>query len=189
MPIEVDQEDRLARIADATIEVARTRGVRAVTIRAVAQELGGSTAMITNYLPTRSALIANALRHAERHWAGETEALLAGHSGPDRLLTLAEWMCTTERDDEVMRRLLAEIVSEGDGSDAAVLVAELARDHRAALDPLLAEAGITDPGAADLLHLLFRGYWLSTLEDPAHWPAPRGANAARTAVRLLTGRA
>ncbi|MFD7729135.1 TetR/AcrR family transcriptional regulator [Kitasatospora phosalacinea] len=188
MPIEVDQEDRLARIADATIQVARERGVRAVTIRAVAQELGGSTAMITNYLPTRSALIANALRHAEHHWARETETLLAELAAPERLLALAEWMCTTERDDEVMRRLLAEIVSEGDSSDATALVAELARDHRAALDPLLAAAGITDPAAADLLHLLFRGYWLSTLEDPANWPPARGANAARTAVHLLTAK-
>ncbi|WP_033217856.1 TetR/AcrR family transcriptional regulator [Kitasatospora phosalacinea] len=187
MPIEVDQEDRLARIADATIQVARERGVRAVTIRAVAQELGGSTAVITNYLPTRSALIANALRHAERHWSHETGTLLAGRTGTERLLALAEWMCTTERDDEVMRRLLAEIVSEGGESDATALAAELARDHRAALGPLLADAGVTDPAAADLLHLLFRGYWLSTLEDPADWPPARGTNAARAAVRLLTG--
>ncbi|MFJ5231334.1 TetR/AcrR family transcriptional regulator [Kitasatospora sp. NPDC088391] len=187
MPIEVDQEDRLARIADATIQVARERGVRAVTIRAVAQQLGGSTAMITNYLPSRSTLIANALRHAERDWSKETEALLADRTGLDRVLVLAEWMCTTERDDAVMRRLLAEIVSEGDGSDAAALAAELARDHRAALGALLADAGLADPAAADLLHLVFRGYWLSTLEDPAHWPAARGAAAARAAVRLLAG--
>ncbi|SEK48805.1 TetR/AcrR family transcriptional regulator [Streptacidiphilus jiangxiensis] len=186
MPIEVDQEQRLAQIAEATSQVARERGVRAVTIRAVAQQLGGSTAMITNYLPSRAALMANALRHAEREWSVETEELLSGLTGLDRLLALSQWMCTTERDDDVMRRLVTEIVSESEASDAGVLVRKLAREHRDTLGELTAQAGMADPeAAADVLHLIFRGYWLSTLEDPESWPAERGAAAARIAAALF----
>lgn len=190
MPIEVDQELRLTCIAQATIQVARERGARAVTIRAVAQQLGGSTAMITNYLPSRAALLANALRHAERQWATETDDLLADRRGLDRLLAMAEWMCTTERDDEVMRRLLTEIVSDDVASDASALAAELAQEHRATLGALTAQAGLADPDiAADVLHLVFRGYWLSTLEDPDGWPAERAVAAVRAATRLFTGEA
>ncbi|MEV6001459.1 TetR/AcrR family transcriptional regulator [Streptomyces griseomycini] len=186
MPIEVDQEQRLAQIAEATSQVARERGVRAVTIRAVAQQLGSSTTVITNYLPSRASLMANALRHAERRWSAESEELLEGRTGLDRLLTLAAWMCTTERDDDVMRRLLTEIVSESDASDAGILVRRLAREHRDALGELTAQAGMARPeAAADVLHLIFRGYWLSTLEDPDSWPAERGAAAAQAAAALF----
>ncbi|HJG47134.1 TetR family transcriptional regulator, partial [Corynebacterium variabile] len=63
MPREVDTSARLQRIADATLAVAREQGTRAVTLRAVAKELGGSTTLVTNYLKTRADLILNALDH------------------------------------------------------------------------------------------------------------------------------
>ncbi|MFJ8650331.1 TetR/AcrR family transcriptional regulator [Streptomyces sp. NPDC093546] len=189
MPIEVDEARRLDEIAAATIQVARERGVRSVTIRAVAAQLGGSTAMVTNYVSSRSALMINALRRAEEDWAREMEEVLEGVSGPDRLQAVARWMCTTQRDDEVLRRLLMEIASAGSdaGSDVEELRRATARRSREEMGALVAEAGVPDPAlSADILHLLFRGYWLSTLEDPDTWNPDRGTRVALALVDLLS---
>ncbi|MER7395790.1 TetR/AcrR family transcriptional regulator [Streptomyces sp. NPDC000151] len=193
MPIEVDTVQRLDEIAEATIRVARERGVRAVTIRAVAEQLGGSTAMVTNYVPSRSDLMVNALRHAEKEWAREVEGVLEGVRGSERLAEFSRWMCTTADDDEVMRRLLMEIVAAGPGPGAGREVEQVrtvARTQREELAGVVAEAGTPAPAlAADILHLLFRGYWLSTLEDPEGWSAERGTRTVLAAVDLLLGAA
>ncbi|MEU6844665.1 TetR/AcrR family transcriptional regulator [Streptomyces sp. NPDC046716] len=188
MPIEVDEAQRLDEIAAATIEVARERGVRAVTIRAVAGRLGGSTAMVTNYIPSRSALMANALRRADKEWGRQEEAALEGADGDERLPALLRWMCTTTPDDEVMRRLLFEIISEGPtaGQEVEHVRNSTARAHRESLQELAAEAGIPSAAdAGDILHLLLRGYWLSTLEDPESWSAERGTQVTLAVLEML----
>ncbi|MFD5625499.1 TetR/AcrR family transcriptional regulator [Streptomyces sp. NPDC127072] len=188
MPIEVDEARRLDEIAAATIQVARERGMRAVTIRAVAEQLGGSTAVITNYVPSRAGLMVNALRHAEEEWNREIEEELQGLEGPERLSALARWMCTTRGDDEVLRRLLMETISAGPaaGKEVERTRSDLARAHSASLDAVVAEAGPGfPPETADILHLLFRGFWLAALEDSEGWPAERGAQAAQAVLDLL----
>ncbi|GAB2505059.1 TetR/AcrR family transcriptional regulator [Nocardiopsis aegyptia] len=190
MPIEVDEARRLDEIAAATIEVARERGVRSVTIRAVAERLGGSTAMITNYLSNRSDLMLNALRRAEGDWTRDLEGELDGVPAEERLGAAARWMCTTERDDEVLRRLRMEIAAAGPSAGSAIEEDRRAtsRRHHEELAALAGEAGAGDPAlSADILHLLFRGYWLSTLEDPEVWSAERGTRAALAVIDLLRG--
>ncbi|KOX16119.1 TetR/AcrR family transcriptional regulator [Nocardiopsis sp. NRRL B-16309] len=188
MPIEVDEARRLDEIAAATIDVARERGVRSVTIRAVAERLGGSTAMITNYVSNRSELMLNALRRAEEDWTRDLEGELDGVPAKDRLRVAARWMCTTERDDEVLRRLRMEIASAGPSAGSAIEEDRRTTSRRSheELAALAGEAGADDPAlSADVLHLLFRGYWLSTLEDPETWSAERGARAALAVIDLL----
>ncbi|WP_194904577.1 TetR/AcrR family transcriptional regulator [Catenulispora rubra] len=181
MPIEVDEDRRLDEIADATIAIAQERGVSAVTVRAVAERLGGSTSVVTNYIPNRPALLINALRHVERDWETEASEVIAGLTGIERLRAYARWMCSTTAVDEVMRRLLMEFLSINPGTAPEVerLLPLDARDDRRELGEIVAEAGIQDPEvAADVLHLLFRGFWLSSLEDPESWPGDAGARAA-----------
>ncbi|USQ86407.1 TetR/AcrR family transcriptional regulator [Streptomyces phaeoluteigriseus] len=188
MPIEVDEARRLDEIAAATIQVARERGVRSVTIRAVAAQLGGSTAVVTNYVASRSALMINALRRAEEEWGADMEGALDGLTGEARLEAALKWMCTTEHDDEVMRRLLMEIASEGPDAGRAVedMRRTTSRRNRDELHTLAAEAGLPDAAlAGDILHLLMRGYWLTTLEDPDGWPEDRAARAALAVAALL----
>ncbi|GAA5077616.1 TetR/AcrR family transcriptional regulator [Streptomyces similanensis] len=188
MPIEVDEARRLDAIAAATIEVARERGVRSVTIRAVAARLGGSTAMVTNYVSSRSALMLNALRRAEEEWAREMAGALEGTSGPERLKAALRWMCTTEDDDEVLRRLMMEIASAGAGAGPEVERRRQAtsRRNREEMASLVAEAGLPDPSlGADILHLVLRGFWLSTLEDAECWTAERGERVTSAVLALL----
>ncbi|MEV3861562.1 TetR/AcrR family transcriptional regulator [Streptomyces sp. NPDC050095] len=192
MPIEVDEARRLDEIADATIQVARERGVRSVTIRAVAQRLGGSTAMVTNYVPSRAALMINAMRRAEAGWDREMAEELAGVEGEERLRGAVRWMCTTQQNDEVLRRLMMEIASAGPGAGAEVeaLLRETSRRSHEELGALAAEGGLSGGElVGDMLHLLMRGYWLATLEDPERWTAERGERAILAVVDLLKGSA
>ncbi|NEB79375.1 TetR/AcrR family transcriptional regulator [Streptomyces sp. SID14478] len=192
MPIEVDEARRLDEIADATIQVARERGVRSVTIRAVAGQLGGSTAMVTNYVASRAALMINAMRRAEAEWGREMARALEGVEGEDRLRAAVRWMCTTERDDEVLRRLMMEIASAGPGAGAEVEEVRRATSRRGheELGALAGEGGLAGGElSGDVLHLLLRGYWLSTLEDPESWTAERGERAILAVVDLLKGSA
>lgn len=166
MPREVNPHQRLADIADATVRVARAHGAQAVTIRAVARELGGSTTLVTNYLPTRAALIANALDR----WRRDRDGIdVTGDADP--LTALLEATLTSNADDPVLRTLILEIVANA--SVEPELGSNLRRESMAFQDEL-AEAsrasGIAQPRAlAEIIYLLLRGATIAAAEDPTHW--------------------
>ncbi|MBX3196477.1 MAG: TetR/AcrR family transcriptional regulator [Microbacteriaceae bacterium] len=171
MPREVDTGKRLADIADATVRVALTSGAQAVTIRSVARELGGSTTLVTNYLPSRAALIMNALDRARDRWRDERDQAVAEVPAPGRLAAMLEWSLTSADDDAVMRTLILEIVA-----NAAVepeLRESLHRESvefQSALTSAATDAGYADPArVAKLAYLMLRGAYIATTEDPDHW--------------------
>lgn len=187
MPIEVNVEERLRRIAEATFVVASTQGVHAVSYRSVAKRLGGSTAIVTNYLPTRSALLQNALRHVLLSWHDEMAAAAEDAAPGDQLRTLAQWSCTTQPEDLVLRHILIHALAEEVAAPAEMLDAFQAdaAAHRTALAEAATADGYRDPEAlVDAIYLLCRGFYLSTVEDVSSWDHER-AWAAIDAV--LTG--
>lgn len=186
MPIDVDEVQRRKAIAKATLTVAARDGARAVTIRAVAKELGGSTAMVTNYVPTRIALITNAVAAAESRWRADLDAHVGELAGEERLRATLEWNLSTEPDDLLLRRLWVEMLSSlqggGDAAETHEPEETLAELHEAA-----GAAGVADPElAADLLFLLTRGYLISTVEDPTMWTPERVGRVAGAVVEMLT---
>ncbi|MET9857387.1 TetR family transcriptional regulator C-terminal domain-containing protein [Streptomyces sp. NPDC006450] len=187
MPIDVDEVQRRKAIAEATLTVAARDGARAVTIRAVAKELGGSTAMITNYVPTRMALITNAVRAAESRWREDLDAHLGDLTGADRLRATVEWHVSTEPEDLLLRTLWVEMLSSAQTDPAGVDRRE-PRESRAEFFEACLAAGVPDAGlAADVLSLLTRGYYVSTVEEPAHWTPERAGRVARAVVDALIG--
>ncbi|MFF8610495.1 TetR/AcrR family transcriptional regulator [Streptomyces sp. NPDC015346] len=188
MPIDVDEVQRRKEIAQATLAVAARDGARAITIRAVAKELGGSTAMVTNYVPTRMALIINAVRAAESRWRTDLEARVGELLGKERLLATVEWNLSTEPDDLLLRTLWVEMLSslhtDPNGADQRE-----PRESRQEFLDAAAAAGVPDPElAADVLFLLTRGYFISTVEDPSFWTTERATRVARAVVDTLVGR-
>ncbi|MER5308809.1 TetR family transcriptional regulator C-terminal domain-containing protein [Streptomyces sp. NPDC002773] len=185
MPIDVDEVQRRKAIAQATLAVAARDGARAITIRAVAKELGGSTAMVTNYVPTRTALITNAVRAAESRWRSDLEAHLGDLSGADRLRATVEWHLTTDPEDLLLRTLWIEMLSSAHSDPNGVDRQEPYEARAEFLDASLA-AGVPDAGlAADVLSLLTRGYYVSTVEEPAYWTPERASRVARAVVDAL----
>jgi AcrR family transcriptional regulator len=171
MPREVDADQRLADIAAATIRVARSAGSHAVTIRSVAKELGGSTTLVTNYLPSRAALILNALDRGRDRWQAALDESLGAAAPEDRFGAVIEWSLTTGPDEPVLRALILEIVANADREPD--LRTALHRESSAFQQVLVEEArtaGYREPEhVAGLAYLLVRGSYVASAEDPARW--------------------
>ncbi|QZY51699.1 TetR/AcrR family transcriptional regulator [Leucobacter tenebrionis] len=187
MPKDIDREARLQAIAEATIRVARASGANAVTIRAVARELGGSTTLVTNYLPSRTALILNVLDRASARWRSEYENVVDDLSPAERFEALVSWEPEPDDAEPVLRALILEIVANAETEPALrdVLRRESA-GYRAALRETAREAGYADPDlASELGYLLLRGSYFANAEDPAYWNAARTREVALSALRAL----
>jgi AcrR family transcriptional regulator len=191
MPIEVDQGERLADIARATIEVAQQRGTQAVTLRAVAERLGRSTAYITNFLPSRAHLMANALEHARARWDDERAAHLGDLVGVERLAELARWMCSTSPEEQVLRSLWVEVIADvHDENRRAYEVVRSVTD--ATYEKFLAGAGEVDRAEAariaDILYLYCRGSEVKSIEDPGAWTDDRMQRSLELLLETLVFR-
>lgn len=187
MPRDIDVEGRLNDIAQATIRVARNHGSNAVTIRAVARELGGSTTLVTNYLPSRAALILNVLDRASLRWRDEYEHLLPGLDSRARFEALVTWENEPGEVEPVLRGLILEIVANAEAEPT--LREALHRESTAYREVLLAAAraaGFADPElATDLGYLLLRGSYFTNAEDPAYWDHLRTREVTLAALRAL----
>lgn len=184
MPREVDTGQRLADIAAATIAVARASGAHAVTIRSVAKQLDGSTTLVTNYLPSRAALILNALDQGSDRWERERDTVLAEVSQDDRFFALVDWSLGSTADDPVLRTLILEIVSNATFEPA--MADSLRRESaafRATLEQTARESGFVDPAlVADTAYLMVRGAYIAGVEAPEHWSEVHTREVIRAAI-------
>lgn len=180
MPLMIDEQQRRQEIARATLKIADLHGANAVTIRAVADELGRSTAFVTNYVPSRAQLMFNALDYARGDWITGRMQSTEGLTGVERLVRLARWMCTTDEHDTALRSLWIEVVA---GSGPEMKVVTDLTDHtfddfrRSANEASLSNA----EQIADILYLFARGFHVKNVEDPAAWNDDR-ANRALTVL-------
>lgn len=184
MPIQVDHEARRSEIAAATLRVANRDGLRAVTIRSVAAELKASTTFITNYLPTRPALLVNALRHIESRWLGELEAELAG-GDPAGSLRQAMRSAVEWDEEELLRSHFWIAVLAVPGRDAELQrhLDESTAAFKAVFAKLVDQCGHADPAAAaDHLLLIAQGAFVSIVETPQEWTNTRLRAVADSAV-------
>ena len=180
MPIEVDAEERLNQIAEATLRVAGREGPGSITIRAVASELGGSTTVVTNYLKSRADLLANAVRYEQRSWSEDTERSVtaAGDDPRERLYALIRWSTSTVGDDVAARQIWMDLVSRAPENGASVLLREDAADHHRRFCDLLEQVSPGIPEfVGDALYLAVRGFYFATTEDPERWPSERAEAA------------
>ena len=73
-------------------------------------------------------------------------------------------------------------------SELRETVRQEAREHRDQLRTAATEAGVPDPEfTADALHLVLRGYYFSSLEDPDVWTTERVTPIVRHLVEMLAG--
>lgn len=179
MPAEIDRDERLDAIAKATLEITREHGARAATVRAVGARLGGSTTLVTKYLPSRPALLANAVRYVNANWSDDLAGALAERNGEDQLRALANWSLNTTGYDDVIRRLWIDALASGERSTGGTdLPREQARAEHDQIRATVTQALGEEAGwLADTLFLAFRGYYLSSIEDPENWPPERAAAA------------
>lgn len=185
MPSEFDVSARLRAIAEATLQLARDEGPRGVTVRAVAKKLGGSTTLVTKFVPTRTDLMRNAFEYVAVNWASDLAETLNGTNGMEKLRALAGWSLQTVNYDDAIRSLWIAALS-GDPVEAAKegTVQQQARGEYEFIRATTAEAG-QEEWVADALFLLFRGYYLSSVEDPEAWPSERASAAVMQVLDRL----
>jgi AcrR family transcriptional regulator len=187
MPIDVDVDQRLAELARATLAVVAERGADGVTLRAVAQQMGGSTTLVTNYLPTRGALLMNAIEHGIREWEADFQREVDGAPPGSRFAVLARWSATTRGDDMMLRQLFFEVFSKS-RSDPALRTAlsEDSTKQHLQLTEAAAEAGAPDAQfAADVVYLALRGFYLTCIENPDVWTSERVQPVIERLLELL----
>lgn len=189
MPIQVDLEARRAEIAAATLRVADRDGLRGVTIRSVASELNASTTFITNYLPTRPALLVNALRHIEERWLGELESELSG-SDPATALRAAMRSAVQWDEEELLRShfWIAVLAVPNRDDELQGYLNESTAAFKFVFTKLVDQCGHGDPaGAADHLLLIAQGAFVSIVETPQEWTNERLVAIADSAVDTILG--
>jgi len=187
MPIQVDVGQRRTDIAEATFRVAAHEGLGAVTIRSVAAELGSSTTVITNYLPTRTELLANAIDRLADEWLTELDALSADGDPAEALRRVMEAAVSWD-DDELLRcQFWVAVLSEPNrSSEVQRQLIEAAESVRVVLEKLAEQCGHPKPSAAaDLLFLFAQGAFASIVEAPTRWTADRLRAAARAMVEAV----
>lgn len=142
--------------------------------------------MITNFLPSRGALIFNAFTLHDQLWQEDLDRHVRGLTGVPRLRALVEWHCTVNDIDDVLRRLWIEMLStiQTLPADLAEVPHRQGRNSYATVADAVADAGLSDQ-AADILFLMIRGYFVASIEDPASWPPERAAAAALPVAGLL----
>jgi len=149
MPAEVESTERRRQIGEAALRVVRERGAAQLTIRAVAQAMGGSTSLITHYVRNRRELLILAFTTVEHRWAAE-EQRLADLPAAERIEQLAAWGADWSREeDEVVAALLLHFLTEAKPApeDLAVVHHTLDAWHRE-LGQAAEAAGIPDPWAS-----------------------------------------
>ncbi len=183
MPIQVDVAQRRADIAEATLRVAARSGLGGVTIRSVAAELGASTTVITNYLPTRADLLANAMEMMADEWIGELDAASADLDPADALGEVMREAVSWDEQERIRNQFWVAVLSEPNRPKAVADQLRAESDavrHR--LAKLVEQCGHSDPNAAaDQLFLFAQGAFVSMVETPTKW-TPERLGAAATAI-------
>ena len=180
MPRAVDPDQRLADIAEATLRVAFKTGAGSVTIRSVARELGGSTTLVTNYLPSRAALIMNALDRGRDRWLAERSEAVASLPAAQRLSAVMDWSLSSSADDLVLRTLILEIVANAELRQSLIRESD---EFRAFVEDTARESGYADPRhVADLLYVVVRGSYIALMEDDRYWTESRVQDLVRTVI-------
>lgn len=177
MPRFVDADHRKQEIALATMRLIAGRGLRALTLRAVAAELGGSVTLVTHYYSSRIALLRDLARQMIVLWEVELEEMERGSHGDwDRLRITVHWMLPLDEDAWIQERARINLLAAAD--DMPELRASFdafdARMRRFLAEHLARVIAADRVDAlVDLIRICANGLVLCAMEHPSDWPAER----------------
>jgi AcrR family transcriptional regulator len=176
MPRIVDRAERRREIAYAALRLMSTRGPAALTLRALAEELGGSITLVTHFYRNRAELLKGIADQLVDDYDAHLAALEKGADDLTRLRVLLKWMLplTMEARSEERARVLLNAERQSDLHVESFFEAmdkkmrALLRDH---VTPLVEPARVDV--TVDALRVMVNGVVLSAVEHPRKWPAKR----------------
>lgn len=184
MPKIVDHDERRAEYVDALWRLVSREGAGAISVRSLAAEAGVSPSNVVHYLPSRAAMLAEAVRALLRESQKRVVAMQERAEVVDLDLVTDLVMVAIpdspkrRRQSEVWLLLLAE---QETNPEAKAVLAELQGGVRSALREgmdFLVDEGILSPERdrdleAASLHALIDGLSLQTLIDRGEVSPPR----------------
>lgn len=191
MPRSVDHDERRRDIARAAIRLLAKSGPRGLTLRALADELGGSITLVTHFFPNRRALLDAVTSQVIEDSATDLESFQDPQLAPaDRLRAFLMWLLPTTAETLQLERGRVLLSAE---SDAHFNVQEffdtwewtvrnLIEQHVA---PLVSEN--ERQFYVDLIRVAQNGVVLSSVEHPKYW-TPEKQTAFIDALVLMIER-
>ena len=176
MPRTVDHAERRRDIAYAALRLMSTRGPAALTLRGLAEELGGSITLVTHFYRNRAELLEGIARQLIDDYDAQLADLEKGADDLTRLRVLLEWMLplTREARNEERARVLLNAERHSDLHVQAFFEA-MDRKMRGLLRDRVAP--LVDPADVDItvdsLRVMVNGVVLSAVEHPRKWTAKR----------------
>lgn len=185
----MDRDDREREILDVALRLLERGGYGAITVRAIADELGGSPTLVTYYFSTQAALMTAMLEHQLVLFDEELTQLEIGSNDRKRLEILVRWFLPDDPESWAQERARVHLASELgaqnewlrpylDRLDGRMM--QLLRDH---LAPLVAPEDLAT--ATDGLRMALNGIVLSAVEHPADWPAAKQREIAALVLSAL----
>ncbi|MDR2986133.1 MAG: TetR/AcrR family transcriptional regulator [Nocardiopsaceae bacterium] len=177
MPRNVDHDERRRDIARAAIRLLAKSGPRGLTLRALADELGGSITLVTHFFPNRRALLdavtSQAIEDIPTDLASAEDTQLAP---AERLRAFLVWLLPTTAEALQLERSRVLLSAE---SDAHFNVQDFfdtwERTTRDLIEryvtPLVPEG--ERQFYIDLLRVVQNGVVLSSVEHPKYWTPER----------------
>ena len=177
MPRQVDHARRRREIVDATLKVLSENGTRGLSVRAVANEMGGSTTLVTHYFPTQRELLDEVSEQLLADWDEEIRAIDANEDAPaDRLQSLVRWLLPLNdaglRDERNRIHLLAgQLLGEENRAIFQAMETKIRNHLRTHIAGLVPANDVER--AVELLRVTTNGVVLSVIEHPESWPPER----------------
>jgi AcrR family transcriptional regulator len=176
MPRTVDRAERRREIAYAALRLMSTRGPAALTLRGLAEELGGSITLVTHFYRNRAELLEGIADQLIADYDAQLADLERGADDLARLRVLLEWMLplTQEARNEERARVLLNAERHSDLHVQSFFEA-MDRKMRGLLRDRV--SALVDPSDVDItvdsLRVMVNGVVLSAVEHPRKWPAKR----------------
>lgn len=188
MPRQVDHAQRRKDITAAAIRILSRGPGSQLTLRTLADELGGSITLVTHFFASREDLFKAVVDDLIDSYDAELAALEQGADDVTRLRILLDWMAPSSRADvekETGRVALIAHRNDQDSVDYFFRAMEkrmrqLLRSH---LEPLLPPETLSH--GVDFLRVTVDGMVLSAVEHPTRWSRKRQERLLDTALGAL----
>jgi AcrR family transcriptional regulator len=173
LPRSVDHDERRRDITHAAIRLLAKSGPRGLTLRALADELGGSITMVTHFFPNRRAILDAVTSQLIEECATDLASFESGELAPaERLRAFLVWLLPTTSETLQLERGRVLLSAE---SDAHFNIQEFfdtwERTIRDLIEryvaPLVSES--ERQFYIDLLRVVQNGVVLSSVEHPKYW--------------------
>ena len=188
LPRHVDPLTRRAEITSAAMRVLARGGPQALTLKSLAEELGGSITLVTHFISNRSELFTAIVDDLTDGYEEELRERDHGLAGVERLWRLLTWMTPSDTDEIEMERARITLISHRHEHPSIEHFFDAMEERMRALLRERLSGVVPDDDldhATGYLRAVTNGLTLSAVEHPDLWPADRIEQTLRTAVRGL----